>query len=185
MIVNELEETLDTILGSKNPEIHHHQNGSHPGIKWYIKTIIPSYELLNNDTYQLWILWKYLSEHFPNLIKITNIAYNWNGDLIPRWWTIWLDQKIDIRVNWSNENGFTWKMVDFDIGLKISAYEIEQLFENNFNDRLSNIDKAHYKQLHYILEFLRTYTNDKRSKDNRKHLRVIEYEIYDETVDDE
>lgn len=187
MIISEIEQTLETIIGSTNPEIYHFQRGSHPGIKWYIKTIIPGYRLLTDDTYTLWAMWRHLTEHFPNLVKITNIAYYWDGKSIPGWWTIWLDQKIDIRVSWSREAGFDWKMVDYDIGLKMSAVEIEALLETNYlNDRLSNLDVIHYKQILYILEFLKTYTPDKRSKANRKKIRVIEdAEIFDETIDNE
>lgn len=183
MIINEFEKILTTITECKNPEIHHHQNGSHPGVRWYIKTIIPNIELITDDTYELWSMWKYLSEHFPNLIKITKVSYNWDGKNMPGWQTIWLDQRIDIRTTWTKNDGFNWKMVDFDIGLQLSGIEIEQLFENNINNRLSNTNTAQYKKIYRILEFLKTYTIDKR-KDNRKKIKVIENaEIPNEAID--
>lgn len=184
MIINEFEKILTTITECKNPEIHHHQHGSHPGIKWYIKTVIPGFNMLTDETYQLWSMWNYLSDHFPNLIKITKVSYNWDGKIIPGWWTIWLDQKIDIRVIWDKKDGFNWKMVDFDAGLNLSAIDIEQLFVNNIDNRLSKENTAQYKEIHSILEFLKTYTI--KRKDNKKRIRVIENaKILNETIDDE
>lgn len=184
MVINDIEQTLQAITGSKNPEIYHYQHGSHPGIKWYIKTIIPGTGILNDDTYTLWTMWRHLSEHFSHLVKIVDIAYDWDGSLINQWWTIWLDQRIDVRVSWTRELGFNWKLVDYEDGLKLSAIEISSIVNNMCNNRLTEQELLKYKQLSYILEFLKTYTTDKRSKENRKTLKVIENDqIFNETTD--
>lgn len=117
-------------------------------------------------------------------VKLTNTSYDWDGNSIPRWWTIWLDQRIDICVIWSREDGFNWKMVDYDEGLKLIAIEIEKMISAQSDDRQTNDDSLQYKQINYIIEFLKTFTTDKRSKTNRKKLRVIENaEVFDETID--
>ncbi len=184
MLSNEIEQTLHTITGSKNPEIYHYQRGSHPGVKWYIKTIIPGYGMLTDDSYPLWAMWRFLTEHYPHLIKIINSAYDWQGNLLTGWWTIWLDQRIDIRVKWSKEDGFDWKLVDYEDGLKLSAEDISSMISTLFDDRHTEQETLQFKQLNYILDFLRTYTTDKRSKENRKKLKVIENDqISDEAAD--
>lgn len=184
MLSGEFEQTLHTITVSKNPEIYHFLYGSHPGVKWYIKTILPGYNILTNDSYPLWAMWRHLAEHHSDFVKIVNTSYDWDGKLIPNWWTIWLDQRIDIVISWSREHGFNWKIVDYDIGLKLSADDIYKILSETSDNRQPNYDSLHYKQLCYIIEYLKTYTTEKRSKSNRKKLKVIENaKISDETTD--
>ena len=174
MINQELETTLDTIKDTKNPEIYHYHRKSHPGANWYIKTILPGPEIINDDTYMVFVLWTRLQEKHPNLIRLVDKAYNWQGILLSGWWTIWLDEKIDIIWIWSREEGFDWKIVDFDIGLKSSAYKIGSWIRNH-SDNLHQDDKTlSYNRLCEISDFLSTFTTERRSKENRAKFKVLD-----------
>lgn len=185
MLDQGLENTLYTIKDLKNPEIHHYHRGKHPGIKWYIKTIMPGPKILNNDTYVLYNLWKYLESRFPKLVKLVDCAYDWQGELIPSWYTIWLNEKIDIRVSWNRANGFSWDIVEYDLGLNASAKDALELMDNSFTAaRHSKQSTVCYNELCNILEYLKTWTSDKKAKANRQNLRIIDYdEIPSKTSD--
>jgi hypothetical protein len=177
------EDAISTVEGYRNPEIHHYHHGSHPGSTWHIKTILPGPTVLNDDTHVLFSFWRRLQENHPNLVLLGKQAYDWQGNLIPSWWTIWLDEKVDIIWSWSRENGFEYEFVDFEIGLKASATLISSMIGGD-DSRLSTRKSASYKRLHEIAEFLRTYTTDKQSRAKRANLRVITNdEVLAETTD--
>lgn len=177
MIDQGLENTLHTIRDLKNPEIHHYHRGKHPGIKWYIKTIIPGPKILNNDTYVLYNLWKHLESRWPKLIRLIECAYDWQGDSIPYWYTVWLNERIDVRISWNRNDGFSWNIVDYEIGLNSSANDALEIIDNSLTAaRHSQQSTVCYNELCNILEYLKTWTSDKKAKTNRQNFRIIDYD---------
>ena len=182
MIDREIKATLDTIKGSKNPEIHHFNYGSHPGIKFYIKTILPGPIILNDNTHKIWKFWKDLSIQHSKLIILVERAYDWQGNRLRGWWTIWLNQKIDIIWSYSEENGFDYNIVDYEIGLKHSADKSLSWFDT-LTDRHHPDDILCYEQLEEVASFLKSYTSEKSANLHRTNLKVLENDkISDETI---
>ena len=180
----ELEVTLDTIEGSQNPEIYHAQRGVHPGQRWWIKTIIPGSKILNDDTHPLFLFWHALQGRNPRLIRITNKAFDWNGNLIENWCTVWCDIKIDVDWTYSRLNGFEYEIVDYDIGIKKSAEKLKEWINADLDIRQIDQRPVSYDRLQEIAEFLRTFTAESRSQKNRSMLRVLENEqIQSQAVD--
>lgn len=183
MLEREIQATLDTIQGSNNPEVHHYHYGSHPGINFYIKTILPGPIILNNNTYKIWKFWKDLEKKYPQLIKLVERAYDWQGSKLIGWWTIWLNQKIDIIWTYTDKDGFDYEIVDYEIGLKLSAEKSLSWFDA-LTDRLHPDDKVCYSQLEEVADFLKSHTSDDLAKKNRTNLKVIDNDqISDETSD--
>jgi hypothetical protein len=176
----EIESALSTIEDCYNPEIHHYQHGTHPGIKWYIKTVLPGPLILNSETIPLFDFWKSIERRHKGRVLLTDVAYNWSGIAVTNWWTIWLHEKIDISWSWSADSGFGYQVIDHDIGLKNSGSLIEALLSTT-DDRLPIRSRISYAKLLNIASFLKTYTSDQRSKQNRSKMRVIHHdEIFPE-----
>lgn len=182
MLDRELNHTVGTILGSKNPEIHHYHQRSHPGAKWYIKTILPNINIIAEDAYPILLEWQKIIKKNKNLICITDIAYDWSGDRIPNWSTIWLNNRIDVIWNFE-DNAINWQVVDVDVGFKTSATTAMQWVKTNLSSRQSHPSAIDFDNLCEIANFLKTYTSEKHSKNLRAQLRVIDSnEIFIETI---
>lgn len=172
MINRELKAALDTIEGSINPEIHHYRHGTHPGIKYYIKTILPGPYILNESTAPIWKFWNELSRIHPRLIRLVEKAYDWEGSIIPGWWTIWLESRIDIQWNFVQNSEIDYKVVEYEIGLKLSAKNAMDTL-NDISTRQTKDDNACYEKLEEISVFLGTYTSDDMAERNRRKFMVI------------
>ena len=170
---SKLNATLETIKGSKNPEIHHYHYGHHPGPKWYIKTILPGPKILNEQTMPLFAAWRSLANKMPSAIRLTDIAFDWQGDNLHGWWTIWLNNDIDIVWTWDKNLGLTSKIVEFDYGLKENITCIEHLVPVDNIDRQDTNENVSYQTLREIIDFLGSYTSDKQSQLNRNKLKVL------------
>ena len=176
-----LQSVLDIIHDGTNPEIHHFRNGTHPGTRYYIKTIIPGPRIINDDTYVFWQFWETITGRYPRIIKLVDRAYDWQGNIIEHWWTIWIEERVDILWSWSRTNGIDFHLIDYDLGLKYSGTNALELFAGSV-DRLSPEDQLCFDQLAEIAEFLKSWTSDMRAEQNRKKLTVIENEqIHDKT----
>ena len=183
MLGTNLQAVLDTIQQATNPEIYHFRKGSHPGAKFYIKTIIPGPKIINDDTYVFWQFWETLANRYPRIVKLVDRAYDWHGDIIPDWWTIWLEERIDILWTWSRTEGIDFHLIDYDIGIKYSGKRALTLIKEDI-DRLSPEDQLCFDQIEEIANFLETYTSERQAEQNRKNLKVIENEqIHDQTCD--
>lgn len=173
-MINSSLNILNTISYNKNPEIYHYNATTHPGIQWYIKTICPSANLLTEQTRPIHKFWYNLQNIHPNLVKITDIAFLWDGSVFPNWNTIWLHEKIDIEWSITSNKEIDYKLIEFDIGLKLSAEKIEKLINEIItSDRLSNDSMLEYNSLLNITNFLKTHTSERRSKEKRNHIRVL------------
>jgi hypothetical protein len=177
----ELNVALDTVEGSSNPEVFHAQNGFHPGRRWSIKTIIPGPKILNDDTHPLFLFFQAIQSRHPKIVKLTDKAFDWKGNLIPYWFTIWIEEKVDIHWTYSRADGFDYEIIDYDIGMKNSAARIQSWINEDLDTRHTGHLPISYERLHEIVEFLGTYTTEHRSQHNRSKLKVLHNEqIYNE-----
>lgn len=172
----DLDLTLDTIESSDNPEIYHARNLVHPGRRWRIKTILPGPKILNDDTHPLFFFWQAIQGRHTHLVRLTSKAYDWKGNLLLDWWTVWCDERIDISWSYSREDGFSFEILDYDNALKQSADKLHDWITEDLDTRHINHLPVSYKKLRIIADFLKTYTSEKQSIKNRLKLRVIENE---------
>lgn len=183
MLGQNLQLVLETIQEATNPEIYHFRRGSHPGQKYYIKTIIPGPTILNDDTYVFWQFWETLAGKYPRIIKLIDHAYDWYGNSIADWWTIWLEERIDITWTWSRTDGIDFHLIDYDLGLKYSGQRALNIIKDDI-DRLSPEDLVCLEQIQEIADFLKSYTTERLAEQNRKKFKVIENEqIRNQTSD--
>jgi hypothetical protein len=152
---------VDKILKTKpNPEICHYQNNSHPGVNWWLKTVIPNHP---SNCYALDIVkfWNRLAKLYPTQILISDIAFDWNNNRIDYCQSIWLNKKIDIKVKIDEDGDFDYDILDYDEGLYISAKELLLL-----NDLPIELLDA--------VEFLIRLTPENKSKILRSKIKVLD-----------
>lgn len=172
MLDIEIESALNIIEDCYNPEIHHYQQGKHPGLKWYIKTVLPGPSIIDRETRPLFDFWRSLENRHSKHVRLTESAYNWSGMIVPGWWTIWLDERIDISWSWSTERGFDYQIIDHDLGLKNSGALIETLLSAS-DIRHPSHSGISYLRLLNIANFLKTFTSEKKSRENRSKIRIM------------
>lgn len=173
MLNGNLQSVIETIQEATNPEIYHFRRGSHPGQKYYIKTIIPGPKIINDDTYVFWQFWETLAKKYPRIIKLVDCAYDWSGKTIANWWTIWLEERIDIVWSWSRTDGIDFHLIDYDIGIKYSGLKAIEILSDTV-DRQSPEDIVSLSQLQEIADFLYHYTSERMAEINRKKIHIVE-----------
>ena len=96
----DLSGTIETLHAHVNPEVWHYQRGTHPGLGWHIKSVLP------NGTYHpaaenLYDQWHRMAHRNPAAVRITPTALDWNGSVIQGFSTIWLADANDVaHTNW-------------------------------------------------------------------------------------
>ena len=129
--------------------------------------------MVNDDTYVFWQFWETLAKRYPRIIKLVDCAYDWAGNTIEDWWTIWLEERIDVVWSWSRTDGIDFHLIDYDIGLKYSGKKAMSVLSDSI-DRLSPEDSVCFNQLQEISDFLFAYTSERMAEVNRKKLHIIE-----------
>lgn len=172
MINSDIHLSIDNIFGNVNPEIFHYQNGTHPGINYYIKTIIPCLQSDYSDLNDFCCAWETLKDTYPKLIKFVDIAIDWYGNRINGWKTIWIHQKIDIIWEYNSYTGLEYQIIEYNDGLKSSAIKSLDWLAELTNRQLQN-NKVCYEKLKEISEFLNKYTSDAEAIKLRSKLKVI------------
>jgi len=99
----------DFLNNFKHPTVYHIQYGRHPGNSWWLKTICPDPNLKQLDLEGFGNLWFNFADRYSNLIKLTDIAFDWTGEKIPNTWTVWLNDKMDVIITDINEIKFVDK----------------------------------------------------------------------------
>jgi hypothetical protein len=171
---NDFDSTIASILDSINPEIHHYRHDRHPGYKWYIKTIIPGQEVLTECTYQIYTSWQDFCNRHANIACLTNIAYDWQGQIIQGWWTLWLDTRIDVKWSWQPDQHLSCTVVDFAEGLQKSGIESRDWLLSLAQSRQSFNGNLCFDSLLQIANFVKTWTNETQSRKNREKFKVID-----------
>lgn len=164
---------LDVLINGDNPEIWHADNLSHPGLAWSIKTVIPKPEFVDNDTVDIVQLYHRIAETKCNFVKITPDAFNWTGDSLEEWDTVWVKRGWDIEL--IDRSG----TLDYSIcsSTKTST-EIAKSLIDSIGKQLAKLDtiEAREELLDMIeaCEVLSSMTSDYESKKLRSNFRVID-----------
>jgi hypothetical protein len=163
----------ETLTNHDNPEIWHADNLSHPGLVWSVKTVIPKPEFADNDTVDLIQLYHKIAETRYNFVKITPEAFNWNGDRLEEWDTVWIKRGWDIE--FADENGtLTYNICSYT---KTST-DIAKSLIDSIGKQLAKLDTIEEREelldMLEACEIMSSMTSDYESKKLRSNFRVID-----------
>ena len=164
-------DVYDVLKDKVNPEITHYQNGQHPGLGWYLKTIIPCN---NNGDCEINLAVNRLKMFHSHVVCTTPVAYNWEQAAIVGWHSLWIRDGRDIRFTHTGEGKINFEIWDQRELLMHEAefYNImikDQMVKNKHNKNLVQ----DLKQLDQIASFLQNYSSDKTAKEQRSKFKVI------------
>jgi hypothetical protein len=163
----------DTLIAGDNPEIWHADNLTHPGLAWSIKTVIPKPEYADNDTVDIVQLYHRIAEAKYNFVKITPEAFNWNGDVLTEWDTVWVKRGWDIEFV-ELDDSLTYNIVS---SAKTST-DIAKSLIDSISKQLAKLDTIEEREqlldLIEACEILSSMTSDYESKKLRSNFRVID-----------
>ncbi len=165
---------IDTLVNGENPEIWHADNLTHPGLVWSIKTVIPKIELVDNDTVDIVQLYHNLAEKKFNFVKITPEAFNWNGEILSNWDTVWVKRGWDIEITSGKNNSLKGTVCNVS---KTSA-EISKSLIDSIAKQLAKLDNIEEREelldLIEACEIVSSTTTDYESKRLRSKFRVVD-----------
>lgn len=172
MFEQEAKLLLESLKRLRNPEIYHYNAGTHPGISWYIKTVIPAYDV-DGEAKKVVDLWRDLSSLHENLVKINDVAFDWNGNRINGWQTVWIDHDIDVILgNPEGSGNFLYEIVDYDTGLNLAGKRAYKWIMDAW-DGSNMLSRDLIDELKTISSFLSTFTGKTKILQNRKKIRVL------------
>lgn len=164
---------VDALINNDNPEIWHADNLSHPGLAWSIKTVIPKPEFADNDTVDIIQLYHKIAETKYNFVKITPEAFNWSGNSLEQWDTVWVKRGWDVEI--VDKNG----TLDYNVcsSTKTST-DIAKSLIDSISKQLAKLDTIEDREelldLIEACEVLFSMTSDYESKKLRSNFRVID-----------
>lgn len=168
MFEKEVRSLLNSPRSLKNPEIHHYNLGSHPGVSWYIKTVIP---ISGRDWSEnrMTLFWKTIELQHGNIVRISNVALDWYGNTIDGWGTVWLDRDVDIVVKMDESTGnVSHVLTDYNSGLNESGARLLEWINQQGPTFLEELGK-----LQDVAAFLSTFTGKTKSTNKRKKIKVL------------
>ena len=150
----------------RNPEIHHYNQGTHPGINWCIKTVLPMKSHSDPSLHTFIDAWHQVAECSPSRVRIINEAYDWMAQPINGWNTVWIDRDHDVVVTCLDDH-VTFDFIDHDAGVRASVALIRATFSVNgyqadVLDRFENAVSA-----------LSTYSTQRKTKQNQNRIKAI------------
>lgn len=165
---------------STHPELYHVKAGSHPGPNWYLKTICPTPNLIRADTEGYGRSWEWFAKSNSALVKLVNIAFDWEGEKIPYASSIWIRQDIDIlweETGHTNEHALTFKVVSKLEGNKEIAYAILKMADVCQSGILKSDDANEINKIIEAAQALLDQYDELDSVRKRKGFKVITNEV--------
>ena len=164
---------IETLISGDNPEIWHADNLTHPGLAWSIKTVIPKPEHADNDTVDIIQLYHKIAETKYNFVRILPEAFDWNGNRLNEWDTVWVKRGWDI--DFVEENGvMTYNIVSSTK----TATDIAKSLIDSISTQLAKLETIEAREelldLIEACEILSSMTSDYESKKLRSNFRVID-----------
>lgn len=150
----------------RNPEIHHYNQGTHPGINWCIKTVLPMKSHSDPSLHAFIDTWHRLAADFPSRVRIIDEACDWMAQPIKGWNTVWIDQDHDVVVT-CLDGHVTLDFIDHERGVRASADLIRSTFsvDGCQADILERFENA--------VSALSTYSTQRQTKQNQTRIKAI------------
>jgi hypothetical protein len=108
---NPFEGIVDLLEENPHPEWHHVNAGSHPGEEFYLKTVCPDPALADLDIHGLGEAWHQFARDSKEHILITEQAFDWTGELIPGWNSVWLNMNYDVQYSLREPRGMAFRVL--------------------------------------------------------------------------
>jgi hypothetical protein len=139
------------------PEITHYVMDSHPGINWYLKTVVP----LQSDPPVI-TYWQQIAHMHDNLVQIQPIAYDWQGDAIPACASVWIHMHNHVQLQVNPDH--TWQ---YQIQNHIPDHNIEHTLQSfKFSDHTWHMIK-------HALTLKRQHVTHAQAHARRKGFNII------------
>lgn len=166
---------LGVIRDGTNPEIWHMRNGTHPGVGWSIKTVIPRPQTAGIDSRGIITGWSMICARYPMSVTWTDDSYDWAGNHLPEWQTMWVRDGFDVVSDEVLDDGTTvYTLIKAeDASERAVAAIIDQLRDQLAASTSEELTQE-LAELLEVAEAMVTKTSDVESKAKRKRLRVVE-----------
>lgn len=149
------------------PEVTHYQNNTHPGMGWYLHTVIPhSVDHVINQT------WQHVIRSHPAWVCTMPTAYDWLADVIPHSCSVWFRSPHYVHVLkvwpdcayeiWSQDQAFNYW------GTQIAGWAQSE------NSHAPDIHK-----LMHVTQFMQTHVSAHQAAHKRSQFRVIAHDQKD------
>ncbi|MFA5489437.1 MAG: hypothetical protein WC284_09490 [Candidimonas sp.] len=132
----DMDEIVKFLETATHPEIYHYRRGLHPGVGWWLKTICPDPSCERMEGVELTHSWIALTK--TNAVILTEVAFDWQGNVIPHMWSVWLKESIDVK---------DWKIISYDLSMQS---KIEILKTLNVDDKICYLLSNHGKIKHKL-----------------------------------
>jgi len=164
---------LDVIKNGINPEIWHVRNSSHPGIGWSIKTVIPKPQFAGIESRQVIEGWVTVCAEHPTFVTWTDDAYDWEGNLLKEWQTMWVRDGYDVDQQEHNDS-VVYKLVTAVKGREPALELVIDRIRSQLAQSNDEANTAELTELLEIAEAMLTQTSDSDSRMRRKKLKVVD-----------
>jgi hypothetical protein len=149
------------------PEICHYRQGHHPGVGWWLKTVVP-----NSDPIELLKVWQALAAKHHGLISISAWAYDWQEALIPNCSTIWIRDGADIELR-CQDLDITYVIYPFDDATNSWGNRLRRQLNAYRLRSPKNFDKHSWHNLAAVAHLLKHWTTERQAHVNRKGWKVV------------
>lgn len=164
--------TLSGVLGvietGVPPEIMHFRKGTHPGKNWWLKTVVP----LQQDT-RITSIWMHISRMHPALVLLTPTAYDWYGEIISGFQSVWIKENLDLELL-VKKRIFDYNIVSFAEGFNNSGQKLQKIVESHQATMPHLCSDDEWSELSTVTEFMSAWTTDAQARQKRKTLRKLE-----------
>ena len=168
--------TLDAIKTRLNPEIWHVKYMSHPGIGWNIKTILPEISIANDNMKLIIMAWINMCAQFSTIVTWTDVTYDWEGNKILNWQTIWIKDGYDIIEGHDIDNNLVLRLTKANPGQEPIILKLIDNLKWQIAQCTNNANIKELEDLLEITESLLTQTSDAVSRAKRNKIKVIDCE---------
>jgi hypothetical protein len=164
----------DIIKNKRNPEFWHTTNSSHPGIGWNIKTVIPKNEFATNDIKCIIHDWEDLCVIHSTLVTWCDAAFDWDGNKLNEWQTIWIRAGYDVILEDVQGEGIhRFKIVNYIPGQEPILASIVDNLKLQLGRTMDKMEEEEYTNLLEIIEVL-VQSNEYDVQEKRKNIKVID-----------
>ena len=162
------ENILEIFQQGTPPEITHFRKGSHPGKRWWLKTVI--HKNPNSEPTKIWTIIQSLEYE---IVTIITEAYDWFGNIIPDCYSIWIREGLDITINLDNVGKFDYKIDKFNDSFNEFGKTISNEIEKSWLSNKQNLNDMDWHKLFYVADFMHRWTSERQAIENRKKIRII------------
>lgn len=149
------------------PEITHYRQGHHPGVGWWLKTVVP-----NSDSLDLLRLWMALSQKHSGLIAITSWAYDWQENVIANCSSIWIREGTDVDLRVKHQE-YTYVIYPFDDATNSWGTRLRRQLNSYRAKMPNNFDKGSWHNLLQVANLLKQWTTERQAQVKRKAWKVV------------